>query len=76
MPEIKINQQWCKGCGFCIEICPKDVYTRDSKVSSRGFQEIIIKNPEKCIECQLCEYLCPDLAITVIGKKTLSFRNI
>jgi len=63
--RVKLNQKWCKGCGLCIEICPKNVYDRESKVSPKGFREIIIKNPDLCNQCQLCELLCPDLAITI-----------
>jgi len=66
--KIKLNQKWCKGCGLCIEICPKNVYDRESKVSAKGFREIIIKNPDDCNQCQLCELLCPDLAITIEAK--------
>ena len=65
MDKIKLNGSWCKGCGLCIEICPKNVYDRESKVSTKGFREIIIKNPDTCNQCQLCELLCPDLAITI-----------
>lgn len=71
---IKLNRNWCKGCGLCVEICPKNVYDRDSKVSTKGFKEIIIKNPELCSQCMLCELLCPDLAI-MIEKKTNSKVN-
>jgi 2-oxoglutarate ferredoxin oxidoreductase subunit delta len=69
MPIIKINHDWCKGCGLCIEICPKNVYDRESKVSSKGFRQIIIKNPDACNQCMLCELLCPDLSITVEKKE-------
>jgi 2-oxoglutarate ferredoxin oxidoreductase subunit delta len=65
MDKIKLNKNWCKGCGLCIEICPKNVYDRESKVSKRGYREIIIKNPDICNQCLLCELLCPDLAITI-----------
>jgi 2-oxoglutarate ferredoxin oxidoreductase subunit delta len=75
MAWIKLNKKWCKGCGFCIEICPKQIYIRDSEVSARGIQEIIIRHPEKCIACRLCEYLCPDLAITIIAEDTQNLNS-
>lgn len=68
MAKIKLNQHWCKGCGLCIEICPKNVYDREVNVSAKGFREIIIKNPDACNQCMLCELLCPDLAITIQKK--------
>jgi len=63
--KIELKKEWCKGCNLCIEICPKDVFDRESKISSRGFREIIIKHAEKCTGCMLCEMLCPDLVITI-----------
>jgi len=67
--KIELKKEWCKGCNLCTEICPKDVFDRETKISSRGFREIIIKQPEKCTGCMLCEMLCPDLAITIETKK-------
>ncbi len=68
MAKIIINQQWCKGCGLCIEICPKKVYTREANISAKGFQQIEIINPDLCNQCLLCELLCPDMAITIEPK--------
>ncbi|MEO0091684.1 MAG: ferredoxin family protein [candidate division WOR-3 bacterium] len=67
--NIKLNKNWCKGCGLCVEICPKNVYDREAKVSARGFREIVIKSPDRCNRCFLCELLCPDLAITIKSEK-------
>jgi len=76
MEKIKLNRKWCKGCGLCIEICPKNVYDRGNKVSTKGFKEIIVKNPDACNQCQLCELLCPDLAITIENtKKNAKIKN-
>lgn len=68
MAKIKLNQNWCKGCGLCIEVCPKNVYDREASVSAKGFRAITIKNPDACNQCRLCELLCPDIAITIETK--------
>ena len=60
--EIVINRKWCKACGICIELCPKTVYSSDEMGRPQ------ITNPEKCIQCRMCEYRCPDFAIKVGGK--------
>jgi 2-oxoglutarate ferredoxin oxidoreductase subunit delta len=61
--EITINRRWCKACGICIDLCPKTVYTRDELGRPQ------ITSPEKCIQCRMCEYRCPDFAVTVRGKQ-------
>jgi 2-oxoglutarate ferredoxin oxidoreductase subunit delta len=73
--KIDLKREWCKGCGVCIEICPKDVFDRESKISSRGFREIVIRQPEKCTGCMLCEMLCPDLVITIETEKDTANKN-
>jgi 2-oxoglutarate ferredoxin oxidoreductase subunit delta len=65
VPKIELKKEWCKGCHLCIEICAKDVFDREAKISQRGFREIIVKQPDKCSGCMLCEWLCPDLVITI-----------
>jgi len=63
--KIELRQDWCKGCYFCLDICPvKGIFTRASEIGPRGFQLVEI-NPDGCTGCKLCELLCPDLAITV-----------
>jgi len=58
--RIDINPGWCKGCGICIEFCPKDVIDFDENGHAHPFR------PERCIACELCERLCPDLAVKLV----------
>ncbi|MEO0098298.1 MAG: 4Fe-4S binding protein [candidate division WOR-3 bacterium] len=58
MFKVAIRKEWCKGCLFCYQICPKKVFEKDASLPK-------VAHEEKCIGCLLCEYLCPDLAITV-----------
>lgn len=58
--SILINQEWCKRCGICVAFCPKHVFEDDEEGT------VSVPRPEDCIYCELCERLCPDLAITLV----------
>ena len=55
-----IKRDWCKGCGICVAVCPKNVLELDSK------EKAVAARKQDCIACQLCEEICPDLAIEVM----------
>jgi 2-oxoglutarate ferredoxin oxidoreductase subunit delta len=57
--RIEIYKGWCKKCGICIAFCPRDILEKGED----GYP--VVKNPEKCTECGLCEIRCPDFAIVV-----------
>ena len=63
--EIIIIEDRCKGCGFCIEFCPRKVLEESNKLNIRGVHPPYVKNPDACVGCGLCEDICPDLAIFV-----------
>jgi len=60
--EVIINEEYCKGCVICVEVCPKDVLVMEDFVAK-------VKDIESCTGCMLCEQLCPDFAIVVHTKK-------
>ncbi len=61
--EIHIVKDRCKGCGFCVTYCPMDVLELSDEFNTKGYHFPEVKNPENCINCGLCEMLCPDFAI-------------
>ncbi len=65
MPEIAVNQQWCKGCYICVNVCPHQVLEIDQETFVHGFHPVVAARPEDCTVCRQCELLCPDLAISV-----------
>ncbi|OPY39262.1 MAG: CoB--CoM heterodisulfide reductase iron-sulfur subunit A [Methanoregula sp. PtaU1.Bin051] len=63
-----VDEALCNGCGDCISICPVEVYNRfDAGVGVRkaiykpqpqAVPDIVIKDPDHCIECGLCYDAC------------------
>ena len=66
---VKINIDWCKACGLCIEVCPKDVFLWSKDIGKHGVKVPEIKKPSRCTKCMMCEMICPDFAITVEGTR-------
>lgn len=60
-PRIEIIEKYCKGCGICVEFCPKKVLEIKGIYAS-------VKNLEACIKCGQCELRCPDFAIKVSNR--------
>lgn len=59
LKRLLIIKDWCKGCGICVNFCPKGVL----ELSGEDKAEAV--RPQDCICCILCELRCPDLAIEV-----------
>lgn len=57
--KVYINPARCKGCGYCINACPKDAITKSAHVNAKGNNTIEI-DEEKCIACGMCYRVCPD----------------
>lgn len=62
---VRIIEERCKGCGYCVEFCPQDVLVMSRNTNAKGYHppELIVGG--QCINCGLCALLCPDFAIFV-----------
>ena len=61
--EVRIIVDRCKGCGFCVEYCPKDVLELSQEINKKGYHSPVAVREEDCVSCGLCELICPDFAI-------------
>lgn len=59
----KSIESYCKGCGYCIAFCPKEVFEESDELNERGVQIPKIREEADCIGCELCLMLCPEMAI-------------
>lgn len=60
--KVTLNEKWCKSCGICAGFCPKNVFAMTIK------KQLYVKDEAACIGCKMCEYRCPDFAVTVAEK--------
>ena len=63
--EIHIVKDRCKGCGFCVEYCPRDVLELSQEFNIKGYHPPFAKDKDKCVNCNLCELICPEFSIFV-----------
>jgi 2-oxoglutarate ferredoxin oxidoreductase subunit delta len=61
--EVRIIKERCKGCAFCVEYCPKDVLEMSEEFNSKGYHPPKVIKEGECVNCNLCEMICPDFAI-------------
>ena len=52
------NKLNCSGCGACAQICSK--HAIDMVEDNEGFLFPIL-NQEKCVQCGLCDKICPEV---------------
>jgi 2-oxoglutarate ferredoxin oxidoreductase subunit delta len=62
---VHILEIRCKGCGFCVEFCPRGVLAVAERFNAKGYHPPEVAAPEACTACHLCELLCPDFALGI-----------
>lgn len=63
--SLKLEIEKCKGCGYCIHFCPKEVLSLSSSFNMEGYP-YIQADESKCIGCGICYTMCPDNVISIV----------
>ncbi len=69
-PKPFLLPEFCKGCGRCIEACPKHCITIGTEINPATGLTPVLLNLEQCNGCGLCLSACPEpygLAATPAG---------
>ena len=67
--ELHIVKDRCKGCGFCVEYCPKGVLVLSEEFNIKGYHPPVPVKEGECVNCNLCETICPEFAIFCVRKE-------
>ena len=61
--KVTIDRERCKGCGYCVEFCPRDALVMSEELGPKGYTLATVADTNKCLGCGLCEIICPEFAI-------------
>lgn len=66
MAKLTFKTKDCKGCGLCVEACPRGLIALSkTEINEKGHYPAMITDEEKCIGCAFCAVMCPDCVIKV-----------
>jgi 2-oxoglutarate ferredoxin oxidoreductase subunit delta len=68
---VIVDEERCKACELCVQICPRKVLTMGTTLNARGYHYVLVTAPEKCTGCALCALMCPDAALEVAREDAL-----
>ena len=67
--DVVVGENMCKACGFCLAVCPVDVFAWRKTANGIGWFPMYVAKEENCIGCMLCYQICPDFCIDVAVKQ-------
>lgn len=66
MVKITFKTDSCKGCGLCVEACPKKIIRISQDVINKnGHHPAEVFVEKACIGCASCATMCPDCVIKI-----------
>ena len=64
LSKLHINKKRCKGCGYCIQACPKNALAFTGEIGDQGYDTVGV-NEELCIQCGSCYKACPNYVFEI-----------
>jgi 2-oxoglutarate ferredoxin oxidoreductase subunit delta len=61
--KVHVMSERCKGCRYCIKYCPREVLELSNELNAKGYHFPQVKDEDACLNCGLCEIICPEFAI-------------
>ncbi|HAV43661.1 TPA: hypothetical protein DCX15_06610 [bacterium] len=65
MNKITIDKERCKGCGFCVSVCPVNLLEIGKELNLQGHYHAKVVSYDGCSGCCNCALICPDVAIEI-----------
>jgi len=62
--QIKVLKIFCKGCGLCVNVCPRKTLALSQVVNKNGFHFPEARD-SLCSGCRQCAIICPEAAIEI-----------
>ena len=77
--KIIIDSERCKGCGLCVEVCPKNSIIISKRSNKNGYfpaepvpSAVEGANNNDCTGCAMCAIICPDAVIKVFCESNIA----
>ena len=58
MAKMTVNQDTCKGCGLCVQVCPKKIISLDKRALNQKVSSCLRRGPEQMRSDVRCALRC------------------
>ena len=68
--RIVVDSERCKGCGLCLNACPRDCLAFSKESNEKGYFPAQTIHAT-CTGCGCCALVCPDVAISIYRESNI-----